>query len=318
MSELISVIVPVYNVEKYLRKCIDSIINQTYRNLEIILVDDGSPDNCGAICDEYAAEDSRVKVIHKKNEGVSVARNEGLEKSNGELIIFIDPDDFIENEMLADMHDNIIKYNVDVVCCGYFIEKLDEMIRKYPNRGIFSSNELIEKLFSMEVFSVIWNKMFKKSVLLDNKNKYIQFPIGIYMGEDVLWLTRVLKRCKEGYCIDKCYYHWIRREESATGSLDTKIDSKVLSELYAYKCIYEENRNNFKLCSFIVNKRLITVKSYINIARKNHQKELELKLNNILREELKRQKVTNIKEFFGKIKWYIIFLMIKFSQYQEK
>ena len=96
MEELISVVVPIYNVEKYLQKCIDSILAQTYRHLEIILVDDGSPDNCGAICDNYAQEDGRVLVIHKKNGGLSSARNAGLEIAKGELIVFIDSDDWID------------------------------------------------------------------------------------------------------------------------------------------------------------------------------------------------------------------------------
>ena len=96
MEEKISVIIPVYNVEPYLRKCLDSVINQTYRNLEIIIVDDGSPDNCGAICDEYAARDDRVIVIHKKNGGVSAARNDGIRIASGKWITFVDPDDWCE------------------------------------------------------------------------------------------------------------------------------------------------------------------------------------------------------------------------------
>ena len=99
MKELISIIVPIYNVEKYIHKCIESIINQTYKNLEIILVDDGSPDNCGNICEEYAKNDSRIKVIHKENNGLSSARNAGLEICKGDYIGFVDSDDYIELNM---------------------------------------------------------------------------------------------------------------------------------------------------------------------------------------------------------------------------
>lgn len=117
MEDLISVIVPVYKVEKYINKCVDSIINQTYTNLEIILVDDGSPDNCGNICDEYAKKDNRIKVVHKENAGVSSARNIGLEKSSGKYITFIDADDYVEKNYCEELL-NILKIeNADCVAC---------------------------------------------------------------------------------------------------------------------------------------------------------------------------------------------------------
>lgn len=117
MNNLISVIVPVYKVEKYIKKCIESIINQTYENLEIILVDDGSPDNCGKICDEYAKKDKRIKVIHKENGGVSSARNLGLEKSNGQYITFIDSDDWIEEEYCEILLTTLKEQNADCAIC---------------------------------------------------------------------------------------------------------------------------------------------------------------------------------------------------------
>ena len=103
MGDKISVIVPIYKVENYLHRCVDSIINQTYTNLEIILVDDGSPDNCPMICDEYAKKDSRIRIVHKKNEGVAVARNVGIDIATGKYIMFVDSDDFIENDMIKSM-----------------------------------------------------------------------------------------------------------------------------------------------------------------------------------------------------------------------
>ena len=118
----ISVVVPVYNVEKYLRKCIDSIINQTYKNLEIILVDDGSPDKCGEICDEYAKKDNRVKVIHKKNAGVSSARNDGIDNATGEYIIFVDSDDWLEDNAIEIMVDKLNEYDYDCVFCNFYMK----------------------------------------------------------------------------------------------------------------------------------------------------------------------------------------------------
>ena len=116
----ISVIVPVYKVEPYLRKCLDSIVNQTYRNLEIILVDDGSPDNCGAICDEYAAGDGRIRVIHQENGGVSSARNAGLSAVTGEWVGWVDSDDWIEPDMYEYLLKNALEQNADIAVCSHY------------------------------------------------------------------------------------------------------------------------------------------------------------------------------------------------------
>ena len=121
MEELISVVVPVYNVEKYIDKCINSIINQTYKNLEIILVDDGSPDNCGNICDEYAKKDNRIIVIHKENGGLSDARNTGIEVSKGKYITFIDSDDYISDNYVSFLYNLIIEYKADISIGKHYV-----------------------------------------------------------------------------------------------------------------------------------------------------------------------------------------------------
>ena len=118
MNPMISVIVPIYNVEKYLARCVDSIVNQTYKNLEIILVDDGSPDRCPQMCDDYAEKDSRIKVIHKKNGGLSDARNAGMAVATGEYISFIDSDDWIETSMFELLLNNIFQYDCEISCGG--------------------------------------------------------------------------------------------------------------------------------------------------------------------------------------------------------
>ena len=119
MEELISVIVPIYKVEHYLPKCIDSIIHQTYQNLEIILVDDGSPDNCPEICDEYAKRDKRIKVVHQENGGLSAARNSGVEMANGEFLCFVDSDDYIHPKMYEILYKNLKKFKADISICDY-------------------------------------------------------------------------------------------------------------------------------------------------------------------------------------------------------
>ena len=174
-NSLISIIVPVYKVEKYLNRCIDSIINQTYKNLEIILVDDGSPDNCGEICDEYAEKDNRVKVIHKKNGGVSSARNTGIDSATGEYIMFVDSDDYIEKDGLQYLFEEYAE--VDILIAGwkmlfngqfnkYIVESkvcdrdmfVDEYIR------IFRSGNLI--------LSTPWSKLYKRKIFVDNNLRF--------------------------------------------------------------------------------------------------------------------------------------------------
>ena len=115
----ISVIVPIYKVEKYLRRCIDSIINQTFKNIEIILVNDGSPDNCPKICEEYKNKDNRIIIINQENQGLSVARNSGIRIARGQYLVFIDSDDYIEEDMIEYLYEGIVKYDVDISCCGY-------------------------------------------------------------------------------------------------------------------------------------------------------------------------------------------------------
>lgn len=120
-NELVSIIVPIYKVEKFLEECITSLINQTYKNIEILLVDDGSPDKCGSICDNYAKKDNRIRVFHIENSGVSVARNKGLEESIGNWIIFVDGDDYVENTMVENLYNAAIKNNCDIVFGNYNI-----------------------------------------------------------------------------------------------------------------------------------------------------------------------------------------------------
>ncbi len=169
-NELISVIVPIYNVDNYLEKCIDSIINQSYKNLEIILIDDGSTDDCGIICDKYKKNDERIIVIHKKNEGLSSARNKGLDIAKGNLISFIDGDDYIEHNMLATLKKNMEKYESDIsICCCNHI-KNNKKYNRFCNTSIkeFVSEGKCKYLNMYNEYSplsnCVWNKLYKKEI----------------------------------------------------------------------------------------------------------------------------------------------------------
>ena len=164
-QELVSVVVPIYNVELYMKKCIQTIINQSYNNLEIILVDDGSTDNSGNIADEYAQKDLRVKVIHKLNGGLSDARNAGMKKATGKYICFIDSDDFIEKDMIEKMVNRITDLQVDVLIAGFYVDFEDEKgklvdrkIKQFNTEGCYlDKNEINRELLGM--FGYAWNKM---------------------------------------------------------------------------------------------------------------------------------------------------------------
>ena len=177
-QKLISVVIPVYNVEKYIRESLDSIINQTYKNLQIILIDDGSTDSSGSICDEYAASDDRITVIHQKNAGAGAAKNTGLDLIQGEYFSIIDSDDYIELNMYEKMVCYMENYRVDVVQCLFrnvFVNcKVD---RKYiiKSNGIrkVSRNKFLKEYLYDWKYAIFWNKLFKTSLL-----KNIRFPIG--------------------------------------------------------------------------------------------------------------------------------------------
>ena len=170
-KSLISVIVPIYNVEKYLERCVDSIVNQTYRNLEIILVDDGSPDNCPKMCDDFAKKDSRIRVVHKKNGGLSDARNSGMKIASGECIVFVDSDDYVDCNMIAKMYDVMLKDDSDVVSCGVkWVDENGEVISEptVDKNEILDTNEaMIEIIIDGKLKQHVWNKMYKTELIQD-------------------------------------------------------------------------------------------------------------------------------------------------------
>ena len=224
-NELLSIIIPVYNVEKYLEKCIDSIINQTYTNLEIILVDDGSTDNCGNICDEYAKKDNRIKLIHKENGGTSDARNEGLKISTGEYIGFVDSDDYIEPNMYEEMINNIKKNNADIVICSYNNTNNKKRQRKvnkkrysYINNDeieIINKEEAVSKLFFDDSCrGFLWNKLYKRDMLYNDK-KLILFDDNIKILEDLLYNYIVFQNADRVVFNHNRFYNYVQREDSA-------------------------------------------------------------------------------------------------------
>lgn len=216
MESLISVIVPIYNVEKYLDKCVDSIIDQTYRNLEIILVDDGSPDNCGQICDEYAEKDNRIKVIHKENGGLSDARNAGLKISTGKYLVFVDSDDCMTTDGIEYLYKLAKKNNAQLVIGGTekFIDETNEIIYTSSNQKL--NEEVLNKEDAIKDFFLngcaSWARIYKREI-----HENIFFPIG-EINEDEAIVLRLIERCTKIIKSNKIVYNYRYRPESITSS----------------------------------------------------------------------------------------------------
>ena len=215
--DLISVIVPVYKVEKYLDKCIESIVNQTYKNLEIILVDDGSPDNCGAMCDEWAEKDGRIKVIHKKNGGLSDARNAGMAVATGEWIGFVDSDDWIEPQMYQYLHEAITTTDSDIAECGakriWMDGKPEQELRAVNMDCVFEQEAAMMALITSHgLVQTVWNKLYRRS-LTDG----IGFMKG-YIHEDEFWTWQAVARARRVVAVKESCYCYLQRDNSIMGA----------------------------------------------------------------------------------------------------
>lgn len=202
-NALISVIVPVYNVEEYIYECVDSILAQTYTNLEIILVDDGSPDRCGEICEEYAQLDARVKVIHKKNGGLSDARNAGLDLAKGEYIAFVDSDDYILPTFIATLSENLIKHNADISIVGAF-RNLKALRASHAGNRVTFYDSYLTFLYDKTIQDgkiEVWRKLYKKEIWSS-----LRFPFG-KKSEDTFVYPYVVYNRKIVYADSKLYYY---------------------------------------------------------------------------------------------------------------
>lgn len=238
--EKISVIIPVYKTEKYLDKCIESIVNQTYKNLEIILVDDGSPDSCPKICDTWAQKDNRIQVIHKENGGVSSARNAGLDAASGEYIGFVDGDDWIDSDMYSFLISQFNE-NIDIVRCTYRKVYENSQVEEIANNGstvqMSSMDFLNELLLDNSLNSNCWCKLFRRSVIGD-----IRFPDGIKIGEDHLFNYNVIKNASTIVLCNSSKYNYLIRLSSIT-NIENNISS-WMQNIKIHKFIFENEMNN--------------------------------------------------------------------------
>ncbi len=224
---MISIIVPVYKVEPYLRQCVDSILNQTYRNIEVLLIDDGSPDKCGEICDEYERKDKRVRVFHTENRGLSAARNLGLKEAVGDYIGFVDSDDWIEPDMYECLIGELKKYEADIVIGGSIstYESDEKGVKKKVDHTVYQSTESLEALLDREINDQVWNKLYRAELV-----KQICFPEGRNY-EDIATLYKVFILAKRTVVVPKyLYYH--RQRKNSISKMNTA--ENLLDCAYAY------------------------------------------------------------------------------------
>lgn len=324
MEPLISVIVPVYNVQDYVAKCVESITNQTYSNLEIILVDDGSTDKSGIICDEIAKEDKRIRVIHKNNGGLSDARNRGLDVATGEYIAFVDSDDYINKNMYEILMRNLRKDKADISMCGY------KMVKDYTNSDdkaeydlyanckvnanniesivYKSKKEKLNCIFPSKIrFIVMWNKIYSKNIW-----KSIRFPKGeVYEDEQLFY--KIIYNCKRITVCEEKMYNYVQRDNSITSNnITMKIKYKI--DAYENKYYYFLRKGEYEASkSALFEWKSLLVDSYCKNAifkkgkeKKHIQKMLNQKKKRFINDFFikKNYKMIKCKE----IKSYILFM----------
>ena len=301
MSEKkISIIVPIYNVEKYLNKCVESIVNQTYKNLEIILVDDGSVDNCPAICDMWAKKDSRVKVIHKQNGGLSDARNFGLDIMQGEYVAFVDSDDYVEKDYIEKLYSAIIQNNADLAVCDY--NTVDETYNILDK----SKQDLKEKVYNAEnkfdylfcetgiQYIVAWNKLYNIEIF--KSLRYVKNKIH----EDEYIIYDVINHCKNIVTIRDRLYNYLIRANSITGSKQPNI--RMLDAVDAFKYRLSKLNNNSKYFSLVLNQYFYSFVLTYNKVKSN--KELRKIVIERYNEEYRKYSKF-LKAFKNKLKYFL-------------
>ncbi|MGN0602914.1 MAG: glycosyltransferase family 2 protein, partial [Oscillospiraceae bacterium] len=270
MNDLVSVIIPVYNVEEYLPQCIESVINQTYKNLEIILVDDGSPDNCGKICDDYAQKDKRIKAIHKKNEGVSKARQTGMDLCLGDWIYFLDSDDWIESDLFEKAINKLYETKSDAVIFDYEYVWTKKTTRQYYIKS--SDKKVYERSDDYEVLAIymskgfIWNTVFSAS-----KIKPVKFKENLNYGEDLVFRFETYKYINSFCYLPERMYHYRFNRKSITNRFHSDGLTMRINMYSELNAIYTNN-DYPKLTYKLVNSIMLNyfVSGILNIFSKNN------------------------------------------------
>lgn len=298
----ISIIIPVYNSVKFLNACLDSIIRQTYQNMEIILVDDGSTDGSSTLCDEWGKKDSRIRTLHQKNQGVSAARNYGLKFATGNLISFVDSDDTLENDMYEKLIDTMLKYKADIAHCGYKrMNENGEIIKEVSGSHIIleqDSEEAIQYMLEGKYFvGGLWNKLYTYDSI-----KNLQFCIDLKNNEDVLFNVLAFQNANRIVFVDETKYCYYEHSSSACNQMQEERqirDSAYAAQLMNKCCKKMELQNVIKKWSFDTRCNLYRFLILHKKDKTNEQKELR----NWLRKNYYTIKNMGVK---SKINYYLL------------
>lgn len=320
-KELVSIIVPIYNVEKYLKKCIESIINQTYKNIEIILVDDGSPDKCGEICEEYSKKDNRIVVIHKQNGGLSDARNKGIKVAKGKYITFVDSDDYVDYRYIELLYKAVKENNTKIAQCniakvnmsGNIIARLG-----YKENSIKTSKNMLNDIYSSHLIEniVVWNKLYLKEMFNN-----ISFPVG-KIHEDEFTTFKILYNVDKISIVNEYLYYYRQTDESIIGKKFNKKRMDLLEALeerisfLKEKKEYDLYKKTLKYYIEQLRVYFIKTKKYIGNSSKI-QKTIKYKYKIACEEYLKLKEIPNKEKIKSLIFLVLpnIFYMIKKNKY---
>ena len=308
----VSVIIPIYKVEKYLSRCLDSVVNQTLEDIEIVLVDDGSPDSCPEICDRYAKKDSRIKVIHKKNEGLGYARNSGMLIATGEYIAFLDSDDYVSKDMYEKVYSELKRTDADCCVTGYVVKKDsgDEIRKENPlGTAVYKNDDIIIKVLAgmlgskpnqprdTDVGMSVWKCVYRKELL---QEKGILFPSERELiSEDIIFQIRVLSQVKRVCTLSEGMYYYC--ENSNSQSL-TKTYSK--DKFDRYKKLYNVELEMLSKIKFCEETRLRATRMFLGNTRVCIKQICQSTENSKQEKKTLLQAICDDKEIQDVLKWY--------------
>lgn len=306
--ELFSIVIPVYNCEKYLNKCIDSVLNQTFENFEVLLIDDGSTDRSRKICDEYLKKDKRIKVIHQKNSGVSSARNVGIDMAKGKYLSFLDSDDYVDEYWLETSIKYLNNYDIELLNYGFISEvsndEKNDMTEVYTVEKYYSSKEMIKEdlvyLWDKHMLYNIWNKIYLTEIIRKNDLKFPNYNFAEDMYFNMEYLKHVNKFCNSS----ACFYHYIKeRKESLTQKFNEKLFEIRVKEFYEFNEYFENNgflrEEYIEFSSRRFIERVLGCVENVcacNMKRQNKKGKIKMMINNkTVRYTLKKAKPHSIK-----------------------
>jgi glycosyltransferase EpsJ len=322
----ISVIVPIYNVEKYLSKCIDTILKQPFKNYELILVNDGSPDNCSAICKGYSIKDNRIRVINKENGGLSSARNAGIDIATGKYIVFVDPDDQICDEYLNNLYSIAESNNCDAVISGYTtIPNNKRIVPGYKLDTVLNGRDFVlssKHVHSNNDLCFVWRYIYKLNIILEKK---LRFNEKVFYGEDVIFNLEFLLNSRRVYAISEGYYYYtvnnpeslMRMKYKPKLEKSLEIQYKVRKNLS--EKFYLNNNSDYKkdMADYYINHIFSMMVKNLKSKKETNSQIIKSDFKKIINYKMFRESIREIGLFYkcGTIKEYIYYLALKYKIY---